>query len=112
MIFDYSIMTDNKTDGEDQKYDLWNDSSVAYMIGRLMTRTNIPYDDRKLTFEEFNDDYNLLSGFIDWLENNNRTYSYYKFTYNNLKQILGLIDYSIDNSDQIENLMINIIFKV
>lgn len=55
-------MTDNK------KYDIWNGTSIAYMIGRLITRTNIPCYGRLLSLEEFNNEYNILSGFIYWLD--------------------------------------------
>ena len=107
-------MSDNKIQYtsdqlEDQKYDLWNGTSIAYMIARLMTRTNIPYDNQLLSLEEFKNDMNILRGFIDWFEHNNKKYFHYNFTYENLNQIFSLIDYQVDKKEQIENLMINII---
>jgi len=46
------------------EYAHWNDTSVAHMFIRLITKTNHPYNDCKLTFGEYQNDYNILKGYI------------------------------------------------
>ena len=55
----YFYYCNNKLNG-DEKFEQWNDTSVAHMFIRLMTKSNHPYDTMPLSREQFDADYNLL----------------------------------------------------
>jgi len=80
----------------------WNDTSIAHMFSRLITKTNKPYDDTPLTLDEFNKDYNLLQDYIEWRKQFvKKGFSLYNFTYDSMITFLHLIDYDTNNKDEL-----------
>lgn len=94
------------------KYELWNDTSVAYIFIRLITKKNIPINENILTFEEFNNEYNLLKGYIKWHKNNYKESSpLYNFTQKNLLTIFKKINYKKDNEKELLDLWEKIMLR-
>ena len=87
-------------------YSSWNDTSVAHLFTRLITKNNLPYNNTPLTQQEFDSDYQLLSGYIEWKKNHHMSssFSLYHFTPNNMSRFLNLIDYNTQNKDELLNL--------
>ena len=94
-----------------RNYENWNDTSVAHMFIRLINKINHPYNNDKLTLNEFNKDYDLLQGYIEWRHhkyNNFKTqFSLYNYSYNNLNELMNLINYEIDNKTELLNIWNN-----
>jgi hypothetical protein len=94
------------------KYELWNDTSVAYIFIRLITKKNIPINENILTFEEFKNEYNILKGYIKWHKNNYKESSpLYNFTQKNLLTIFKKINYKIDNETELLDLWKKIMLR-
>ena len=94
------------------KYELWNDTSVAYIFIRLITKKNFPINENILTFEEFNNEYNILKGYIKWHKNNYKESSpLYNFTQKNLIKIFKKINYKIDNQKELLELWKKIMLR-
>jgi len=84
------------------EYVYWNDTSVAHMFTRLITKTNHPYNNTPLTIDKFNKDYNMLKDYIEWRKERVKTvFSLYNFTYNNMINFLQLIDFDKNNTDEL-----------
>ena len=94
------------------KYELWNDTSVAYIFIRLITKKNFPINENILTFEEFKNEYNLLKGYIKWHKNNYKESSpLYNFTQKNLLTIFKKINYKKDNEKELLDLWEKIMLR-
>ena len=89
-------------------FHLWNGTSIANMFIRLMTKTNQPYNNLPLTLEEFNNDYNTLKDFIKWHKYNDKQYLLYNFTQDNMNECINLINYEIDNKEDLEKIWLKI----
>jgi hypothetical protein len=84
------------------EYVYWNDTAIAHIFTRLITKTNHPYNDNPLTLDEFNKDYNLLQDYIEWRKQNvKKGFSLYNFTYDSMISFLHLIDYDTNNKDEL-----------
>lgn len=84
------------------EYVYWNDTAIAHIFTRLITKTNHPYNDNPLTLDEFNKDYNLLQDYIDWRKQYvKKGVSLYNFTYDSMISFLHLIDYDTNNKDEL-----------
>ena len=84
------------------EYIYWNDTAIAHMFSRLITKTNQPYNDTPLTLYEFNKDYNLLQDYIEWRKQFvKKGFSLYNFTYDSMISFLHLIDYDTNNKDEL-----------
>jgi hypothetical protein len=84
------------------EYTYWNDTAVAHMFMRLITKTNNPYNDTPLSLDEFNKEYNLLRDYIEWRKHNvKKGFSLYNFTYENMMSLLHLMNYHINNKDEL-----------
>ena len=95
-----------------EEYLCWNESSVAHIFLRLITKTkffiiteeNHPiHNDNFLTLEEFNDDYKMLEGYIEWKRNYQpiQNYSYYNFSPDKMSAFLKLINYDSNNRNEL-----------
>ena len=90
-------------------FHLWNGTSIANIFIRLMTKTNQPYNNNlPLTLEEFNNDYNTLKDFIKWHKYNDKQYLLYNFTQDNMNECINLINYEIDNKEDLEKIWLKI----
>lgn len=93
----------NFTAKRDDNYQLWNDTSVALIFTRLMTKKNHPFNEDKLTYDKFLSEYNLLKGFIEW--HNGGFYRssspLYHFTQGNMREIFDKIDFETDNEEEL-----------
>jgi len=105
-----------------EEYLCWNDSSVANLFIRLITKTkfliNVEpshpyYNDNLLTLDEFNDDYKVLEDYIEWkrLYQADQTSSIYNFTPDIMTSFLKLIKYDTVNRDELIELWENIMLK-
>ena len=84
------------------EYVYWNDTAIAHMFTRLITKTKHPYNDTPLTLDEFNKDYNLLQDYIEWRKQYvKKGFSLYNFTYDSMITFLHLIDYDTNNKDEL-----------
>lgn len=84
------------------EYVYWNDTAIAHIFTRLITKTKHPYNDNPLTLDEFNKDYNLLQDYIDWRKQYvKKGVSLYNFTYDSMISFLHLIDYDTNNKDEL-----------
>ena len=105
-----------------EEYLCWNDTSVAHIFTRLITKTkfliNIEpshpyYNDNLLTLDEFNNDYKMLEDYIEW----KRIYkpiqksSLYNFTPDSMTSFLQLITYDTNNKDKLIELWENVMMK-
>jgi hypothetical protein len=105
-----------------EEYLCWNDTSVAHIFTRLITKTkflinvepNHPYyNDNLLTLDEFNNDYKMLEDYIEW----KRIYkpiqksSLYNFTPDSMTSFLQLITYDTNNKDKLIELWENVMMK-
>ena len=105
-----------------EEYLCWNDTSVAHIFTRLITKTkflinvepNHPYyNDNILTLDEFNNDYKMLEDYIEW----KRIYkpiqksSLYNFTPDSMTSFLQLITYDTNNKDKLIELWENVMMK-
>lgn len=104
----------NKLNG-DEKFEQWNDTSVAHMFIRLMTKSNHPYNDNMpLSREQFDADYELLENYINWRKNkhivqhNNSSYNY---TIDSMLYLLNRIDYDTQNLGEVSQLWNNMLRK-
>ncbi len=83
-----------------ENFAYWNDTSIAHMFIRLITKTNHPYNNVSLTLEEYQNDYNTLKCYMEWHElNYAKSFSLYNFTQTNMLEIFNQMDYNIDNKD-------------
>ena len=105
-----------------EEYLCWNDTSIAHIFLRLITKTkflliidiNHPYDnDNLLTLDEFNDDYKMLEGYIEWKRINKpiQNFSLYNFTPDSMTYFLRLINYDTNNRDELIELWENQMMK-
>jgi len=105
-----------------EEYLCWNDTSVAHIFTRLITKTkfliNVEpshpyYNDNILTLDEFNNDYKMLEDYIEW----KRIYkpiqksSLYNFTPDSMTFFLQLITYDTNNRDELIELWENVMMK-
>jgi hypothetical protein len=72
----------------EKEFEYWNDTSIAHMFTRLITKTNHPYNNTPLLLDEFNKDYNLLKNFIEWRK---------KYRSNPVKIGVSLYNFTNDN---------------
>ena len=95
-----------------EEYLCWNDRSVAHIFLRLITKTKFLlivdpehpyYNDNLLTFDEFNEDYKMLEGYIEWKRINKpiQNFSLYNFTPDSMTYFLRLINYDTNNRDEL-----------
>ena len=106
-----------------EEYLCWNDTSVSHIFTRLITKTkfliNVDpsqpyYDDNLLTVEEFNHDYKMLEGYIEWKRINQQfgqKFSFYNFTPDSMSSFLQLITYDTNNRDELIELWENVMMK-
>lgn len=100
-------------------YAFWNDTSVAHMFIRLITKKNHPYNDAKLPYEIYKTDYDNLKGYIEWDRNvtwildnvgflfglnSTKFNSMYNFTHTNMVEIFDELDYLADNEEHLMHL--------
>lgn len=85
-------------------YACLNDTAIAHIFSRIITKTNLPYNKNILTLEEFNNDYNIIKGYIEWHKINHieKKFSLYNLTQNNMIEIMNLINYNVDNKDELQ----------
>jgi hypothetical protein len=95
-----------------EEYLCWNDTSVADIFLRLITKRKIllnvdfnidDYDENHLTLDEFNYDYKTLEGYIEWKRINKpiQKFSFYNFTPHSMASFLQLITYDTNNKDEL-----------
>ena len=97
-----------------ENFESWNDTSIAHMFIRLMTKINHPYSDYLLSREEFESDYELLDKYIDWRKNADIVQLYessYIFTIDNMSYLLNKIDYDTHNDDELRQIWNTIMLK-
>lgn len=105
-----------------EEYLCWNDTSVADTFFRLITKRKIllnvdfnshDYNDNLLTLEEFNHDYKMLEGYIEWKRKNKpiQKFSFYNFTPHSMASFLQLITYDTNNRDELIELWVNVMTK-
>ena len=105
-----------------EEYLCWNDTSVAHIFTRLITKTKFLiyvepshpyYNDNLLTLDEFNHDYKMLEDYIKW----KRVYkpiqksSLYNFTPDSMTSFLKLITYNTNNRDELIELWESVMIK-
>jgi hypothetical protein len=105
-----------------EEYLCWNDRSVAHIFLRLITKTKFLlivdpehpyYNDNLLTLDEFNEDYKMLEGYIEWKRINQpmQNLSLYNFTPDSMTSFLSLINYDTNNRDELIELWENVMMK-
>ena len=106
-----------------EEYLCWNDTSVAHIFTRLITKTrfliNVEpshpyYNDNLLTLDEFNNDYKMLADYIEWKRINQsfgKKISLYNFTPDSMTSFLKLIEYDKNNKDELIELWENVMMK-
>jgi hypothetical protein len=105
-----------------EEYLCWNDTSVAHIFTRLITKTkfliNVEpshpyYNDNILTLDEFNNDYKMLEDYIEWKRVNQpiQKSSLYNFTPDSMTSFLQLITYDTNNKDKLIELWENVMMK-
>ena len=106
-----------------EEYLCWNDTSVAHIFTRLITKTrfliNVEpshpyYNDNLLTLDEFNNDYKMLTDYIEWKRINQsfgKKISLYNFTPDSMTSFLKLIEYDKNNKDELIELWENVMMK-
>ena len=85
----------------EDNYAHWNDTVVAHTFMRLIKKTNHPYNNNKLTYDEYQKSHNSLLGYIKWhkLNHKKNTASLYDFSQENMLHILVNLSYNVDNYD-------------
>jgi hypothetical protein len=105
-----------------EEYLCWNDTSVAHIFTRLITKTkfliNVEpshpyYNDNLLTLDEFNNDYKMLEDYIEWkrIYKPIQKFSFYNFTPDSMRTFLQLITYDTNNRDELIELWENVMMK-
>ena len=95
------------------EFERWNETSIAFMFIRLLSKKNLPYSDSILTLEEFNTDYDTLEKYINWNKYKNikiASHSY-NFTAKNMSYFISLIKYEPDDRDALISKWKSIMYK-
>ena len=69
----------------EEKYNFkqWNDTSIAHLCLRLITKSNHPLNAAGLSKEQYNCEYELFKKYLNWHKTNYKSYgSDYDFSYN------------------------------
>ena len=105
----YFYYCNNKFNGG-ENFERWNDTSIAHMFIRLISKTNHPYSDMHLSREQFDADYELLEKYIEWRRKNQivqKPNSSYNFNYSSMSFLLENIDYDTQNQEELSRLWNN-----
>jgi hypothetical protein len=86
----------------------WNETAVAHMFVRIITKKNHPYNKTPLTLDEFNNDYNTMKEFIKWHKDNPKIYFLYNFTQDNMNELIDQISYETNNEIYLRELWLKI----
>lgn len=80
-----------------EEYSYWNDTSVAHMFIRLLNKTNYS------TIDEFNKDYEMLKGYIEWkrINKKNGGFSMYNFSIESMTSFIDLISYDANDNGEL-----------
>ena len=84
-------------------FDCYNDTAIAYMFISLIKKDHTPYNNNKLTLEEYQNEYNIAKEFMGWHKNNYDCggFSLYDFSRENLTEIFDKLDYNTDNTAEL-----------
>jgi len=88
---------------EGENFYAWNDTAIASVFMRLITKKNYPYSDEYLSYDEYNRCYKQLGEYIKFRRNNNPFVPspLYKWSDNAVGEIYSLLDYDVDNQSQL-----------
>jgi len=93
-----------------ENFERWNDTSIAHMFIRLISKTNHPYNDMHLSREQFDADYELLEKYIEWRREKQivqKPNSSYNFNCLSMLFLFENIDYDIQNQENLSRLWNN-----
>lgn len=84
------------------QYASWNDTSVAHVFIRLITKKNHPYNDEPLSIESYLEDHALMLGYIEWKKTQPpKNFSLYNFTPESMTSFIELITHDTRNIDEL-----------
>lgn len=89
---------------QQKNFKSYNDTTIAHLFVRLISCKNSPYNDDKLSLEQFEKEYNELSDYIEWKESQcilQNNYSLYNFTPERMRTFLTLIKYDFENKKEL-----------
>jgi hypothetical protein len=80
-----------------------NDTAIAHLFVRLITKTNSPYNKNKLTEYEFNEEYEYLKKYIEWkkIQSQTNNFSLYNFSPKKMSSFLSLISWDSSNENEL-----------
>lgn len=100
-----------------ESYECWNDTTVAGIFLILIKKNRNPYETSDIinvNFEEYQNYYNALKGYIEWHDTNCylEKFSLYNFTQENMHRIFNKLDYNVNNKEELLTLWRNTMIRL